>query len=107
MCSSCKFGKQSRTPSGTVHITKDKDREGGLTKDKLRPGQLIFMDQLDSSLKGCLFHTAGREHQADRSRGSTVLCDASSGVIHVEHQVTFTANETIKSKIAFERMAAE
>ena len=65
------------------------------------------MDQLDSRVKGRLFHTAGREHEIDKFRGTTLFCDGSSGLIHVEHQVTFTANEIIQSKVGFERMAGD
>ena len=106
-CAACQFGKASRKPSGTIHIERDKDSEGNLKKDKLEPGQMVFMDQLESRTRGRLFHTSGREHQVDKFKGSTIFCDAASGLLHVEHQVTFTANETIQSKVCFERMAAE
>jgi len=33
--------------------------------------------------------------------------DHASGLVHVAHQLTFTADETAQAKLAFEQMAAE
>ena len=71
------------------------------------PGQRIFSDQLVSMQKGRLFHTAGRESEDSQFCGSTVFVDAASGYIHVEHQVTLNASDTINAKHNFERMAME
>jgi len=38
-------------------------------------------------------------------KGRTIFCDAASGFIHVEHQVTLTSYEMIAAKINFKRVA--
>ena len=51
--------------------------------------------------------TSGIEAEKDQYCGSTVSFDAASGYIHVEHQVTLSASDTIMSKNAFERAARD
>ena len=81
--------------------------EGALKKDMLRPGQRVFMDQLESQTKGRRMHTTGNERSIDKFCGSTIFCDAASHYISVQHQVNLTAAETLKSKSMFERQAQE
>ena len=102
-CAACQFGQQTLRPDGTTHVTKV--REGGLKKDILQPGQLTFMDHIESTNRGRLFHTAGRELDANKFRGSTLFVDAATNRLHAEHQVTLSANETISSKTRYERLA--
>jgi len=106
-CAACQFGKQSRKPSGTIHIKCNTLASGLLKRGQLSPGDLMFMDQLESRTKGCPFTLSGREHQVDRFKGSTIFCGTASGLLHIEHQVMFTANETIQSKVSFERMSPD
>jgi hypothetical protein len=40
-------------------------------------------------------------------KGGTIFVDHASGLVHVEHQITFTADETARAKLHFEKMAAE
>ena len=107
MCRACKHGRQTRTPDGSTITTKNPDCIGNLKKEKLTPGQTVFCDQLESRVRGRLLHTAGREPESEKFCGTTVFCDAASGYIHVEHQVTLNASDTINSKLAFERKAME
>ena len=101
-CEACKYGKQTRTPDGINSRTKKHKSVGNLKKGKLTPGHTIFVDQLESRVRGRLLHTAGRERESDMFCGSTVFCDAASGFIHIEHQVTLNASDTINAKTAFE-----
>ena len=103
LCAACQYGKQTRTPDGTTTTTKVPSKVGGLKKEMLKPGDLIFCDQLESRVPGRLLHTAGREHERDQFCGSTIFCDAASQYIHLEHQVTLNASDTILSKDNFER----
>ena len=106
-CEACRYGKQVRTPDKTTITTKNPEAVRRLTEGRLTPGQTIFCDQLESRLRGRLLHTAGREADRDKFCGSTVFCDAASGYIHVEHQVTLNATDTINAKTSFERQAME
>ena len=107
LCEACKYGKQVRTPDGVNSHTRKPEKVGALTEGKLVPGQTIFMDQLESRLKGRLLHTAGREPEHDKFCGSTLFCDAASHYIHVEHQVTLNSSDTINAKTSFERTLLE
>ena len=107
LCEACRCGKQARKPDGHNTRKEKPHKVGSLKINQLEPGQTIFMDQLESRLRGRLFHTAGKEPEADRFCGSTVFCDAASGYLHVEHQVTLNASDTINAKTSFERHLAE
>ena len=106
-CEACKYGKQTRKPDGSNTHTRKIQSVGKLKEGKLTPGETIFVDQLESRVRGRLLHTAGREQDSDKFCGSTVFCDAASGFIHVEHQVTLNASDTINAKTAFERAAMD
>ena len=106
-CEACKYGKQARRPDGINNSTKKEEKIGSLKQGKLNPGQTIYMDQLESRVRGRLFHTAGREPDRDKFCGTTVFCDGASGYIHVEHQVTLNASDTINAKTSFERAAMD
>jgi hypothetical protein len=97
--------KQTRTPDHSTTTTKNPDAVGNLKANMLLPGDRIFCDHLESRVKGRLFHTAGREPLSDKFRGCMIFCDASLGLIHIEHQVTLNASDTVHSKDSIERMA--
>ena len=106
-CAACCYGKQARKPDHITPAAQKPATKGSLTREQLQPGDRIFSDQLESRVRGRLLHTAGREPDRDKFCASTLFCDAASGYIHVEHQVTLSASDTIISKNAFERFAKE
>ena len=54
-----------------------------------------------------MLHTAGREPDRDRFCSGTIFCDAASGYIHVEHQASLSAKDSILAKEAFEQVAMD
>ncbi len=104
-CAACIMGKQGRTPSGNTN-TKD-NKEGVLSKNVVVPGQIVYSDQFSTRLKGRGVPQHSGIAQKDEIIGGTVFYDASSKYLDVQLQVGFTATETIKSKLVFERMAAD
>lgn len=106
-CTACQYSKQTRTPNHATITVKNPDKEGGLKANQLKPGATIFVDHLESRVKGRLLHTAGREPLERRFCGSMIFCDAASGHIHLEHQVSLNASDTINSKDSYERMALD
>ena len=104
-CAACHLGKQTRRPTSSKRVTRNPDSVGALKRDKLDPGQLVFMDQLESRVRGRRMHTKGGEREVEKFCGSTVFCDAASHYISVQHQVNLTAAETLKAKAMFEREA--
>ncbi len=106
-CGACCFGKQQRKPDNVKTSSQRPITIGTLKREQLEPGDRIFSDQLESRIRGRRLHTAGREPEHDRFCGSSIFCNAASGLIHVEHQVTFSANDTIMAKNGFERFCKE
>ena len=106
-CEACRYGKQQRTPDKINTHARKPEQKGNLLKEKLYPGHTVFSDQLESRVRGRLLHTAGREADSDKFCGSTVFCDGASGYIHLEHQVTLNASDTINAKTSFEQHARD
>ena len=102
-CAACQFGKQGKTPTPSKHV--DQDDVGALSKNKLEPGQLVFMDQYESRVPGRAFTSKGLATSSLTYKGGTLFYDAASGYIVVSHQASSTAAETIESKLRFEREA--
>ena len=106
-CAACQFGKQTRRPDHTTITTKNPEHTGALKEGQLRPGDRVFTDQLESRVRGRLLHTAGREQESNKFCGSSVFVDAASGYVHIEHQVSLGATDSINAKSSFERMARD
>ena len=103
-CEACQMGGQQKRPiHGNVHT---QNKTAGLKAEQLKPGQRIFSDQYVSSLPGRNFNGRGQMQSQNNFKGGTVFCDAASGFLSIHHQVGFTAHETIRSKLTFEREAS-
>ena len=96
-CAACQFGKQERTPKGGSTIKKS--QEGILKRDKLRPGELVFLDQFESRLPGRVFNNRGGQVHSQRYKGGSLFCDAATGRVKVYFQSSFTAEETLQTKL--------
>ena len=104
LCQACLHGGQQRRP---VSVKKHTQTQKGILKhEKLYPGQKVFSDQYVSSAPGRNFTGRGFTQSQLSFKGGTVFVDAATSFISVHHQVGFTANETIRSKLAFEREAS-
>ena len=102
-CSSCLLGKKKRCTTPGTKLSKV--NEVSLKKNMLKPGDLVFSDQYDSHLEGRVFTYKGSSLKHEVYRGGTIFCDAASGFVSIHHQQTFTSDETILSKMKFEREA--
>ena len=69
----------------------------------LQPGDCISLDQYESSTRGRLPNTKGREAKSDKFCGDTIAIDHKSGKIWVHHQVSLRAGETLSGKHIIER----
>lgn len=107
LCTSCQCGKQTRLPDNATTTSKNKEVVGSLKVNHRVPGSCTFADQLESHVRGQLLHTAGKEPDRDRFCGSTAFCDGASGHIHIEHQVTLNAADSVRAKANFERVASQ
>ena len=69
------------------------------------PGDLVFSDQYESRLPGKVFTYKGSGLKTLTYKGGTVFCDSASGYISQYCQSSFTSDETVISKLRFEREA--
>ena len=107
MCMACQLAKAKRRPTGATHSRKDPSREHVLSAGQLEPGALVFMDHYESSLRGRLMSTRGREPKRLQYVGGTIFVDAATGLIKVYHQASLATVDTLRSKRTFEQEAAQ
>ena len=105
-CESCKFGKASRQPTKNQTVIKDKSKEMELRKDDLVPGQWVSVDHFKSALPIWLYNSKGRNDDDDIFNGGWIFLDHASTYVQVWHQVTFSADDTVKDKLLYERNTA-
>jgi hypothetical protein len=101
MCNECCGAIATREPrrgKGKRYIQKH-------LKKTPHPGEVVSMDQLESSIPGFIGQMTGKltnQHIV----ASTVYVDHASDLSYVYHQTSMTSEETLKSKLAFEKFAA-
>jgi hypothetical protein len=107
LCSACQMAKQSRrNPEVKVGIPVP-EKEMSLRRGKLLPGEMVSIDQYESTLPGRLPHTKGKEPKKDKYNGGTLFVDHATAYIYLRHQVSLRVGDTLQTKHAFERFAAE
>ena len=107
LCAACQLAKQSRRGSDTSSELQDPSKHMSLRTNDLQPGDRVSIDQFVSTVGGRLQHTKGKEKRDAKYNGGTIFVDHASGFIYSECQVSLNAGETVVSKNAFERFAAE
>ena len=105
LCAACQLGRATRKGPGTSTSSPVQEKLGGVvgTNKDIEPGEVVSMDQYVCSVRGRLPFKWGREKESLRYGGGTIFVDHASGFIFVNHQVSFTAAETITSKDLFEQ----
>ena len=103
-CAACWLGGQQRRP--VEGKTMKSHNDGILSANKLKPGDLVFSDQYVCSQPGKNFNSRGQEQRHLKYMGGTIFYDSASKYVDMEHQIGFTASETVTSKISFERRAS-
>jgi hypothetical protein len=107
LCATCKLAKQPRTGAGMSRSIPVPGKRGGLTTDKLQPGQTVSINQYMSSTHGRLAHTKGKESRSKKFTGGTLFADHATLYIHCTNQVSLCVGETLKGKNAFEKYAKQ
>ena len=106
-CSTCLAAKARRRPTGSKSTRPNPAHTDVLRADDLVPGSVFSVDQYESSVRGRLPSTRGRESLSLRYVGGTLFFDHASGKIFVRHQKSLSARETINAKRSVEREALE
>ena len=105
-CEICQYAKAHRrsTHGRTSHTNEECD--GSLKAEHLGPGVRVSVDHFESRLLGRTRDSYGKP-SSDKFKGGCIFVDHGSGYLHVEHQLGFSAVETIRAKQSFENMAFE
>lgn len=103
LCTACQIAKSRRQPSGAKTTTDNAPRRQIINTNQLVPGQLISVDHYESSVRGRLPNTRGRESEHRQYVGGMIFYDHASGRISVHHQPTLGGTDTIRSKFKYEQ----
>jgi len=103
LCKSCEISKAKKRTTQTTSIKHNK--EFVLRANHLTPGNCISVDQYESSIKGRIPNSRGKEAFGNKYSGGTIFYDHASGLIRCIHQVSLRAMDTITAKNIFEREA--
>ena len=102
MCNDCYSASATRTPWRTK--PDNSKRQEVDKREKLSPGDIISVDQLESSTPGFIGQIAGALTR-QRIVGSTIFVDQASDLSYVYHHLSMTSEETVLAKESFERYA--
>ena len=103
LCAACQIAKAKRRNPEVSTTTINPHTH--LKQDDLTPGNRVSIDQYESSVRGRLATSRGKESFGTKYAGGTIFCDHASGLVQCFHQVSLRASDTITSKRAFERLA--
>ena len=105
-CEVCELAKARRRSKHSGKTTVNPERDGSLKSDHLRPGETVSVDHFESRLRGRTYDSYGKPN-SETYVGGAIFVDHASAFLHVEHQLGFSAVETIRAKQAFERLALD
>ena len=103
LCQTCQVSKARRRGANTKLSKPNPETTPILRVDDLEPGDCMSVDQYESSVRGRLPHTRGRERQSNRYCGGTLFYDHASSKIFVRHQVSLGGTDAVESKRSVER----
>ena len=106
-CAACLFGKQTVRSSPGKRSIIIRDRAGALRAGNLHPGSEISVDHFVSSVRGRLFTGYNKGDITNRYVGGCIFVDHASSYIHVEMQSSLSSHETLRGKLAFERLCRD
>jgi hypothetical protein len=103
-CDICEYAKAHRRSRHHATNTPNDIRDGHLKKEHLKPGVQVSVDHVEARLLGRTFDSYGKALSATY-KGGCIFVDHCSGFLHVEHQLGFSAVETVRAKQAYEQLA--
>jgi hypothetical protein len=72
-CEACQYAKQKRRPTSSSVKKTSLETEGGLSDNVLEPGQTVSADLYQSTIRGRLPHTKGKEPDDENAKSSSTL----------------------------------
>ena len=107
-CLACLYAKARRRPTQSkANVPHPQAGHLTPTDRKLSPGELVSMDHFESTVRGRLWHTRGRERPEHQFVGGTIFFDHGSKAIFCYPQVSLGSSDTINSKDRFEHSLSQ
>jgi hypothetical protein len=103
LCFACRQAKAKKRPIASERTQDLPSKQHILSRDKLKPGERISLDQYQSSVRGRRYNTAGKERDKEKYVGGTIFYNHASGLILCYHQESLT----LRSKKLFEQECAK
>lgn len=107
LCAACLAAKAKRRAPSAKPTLKSPAEEKVLSENKLKPGDRIACDHYISPVLGRSIASSGYSSARHGYNCGTFYVDCASGYITVQHQVSTSAEETIRGKMVLEQEASD
>ena len=104
-CATCQYARARRRTPNVKSSTPNPETVPSIRAEDLNPGDQVSVDQYESSVRGRLPNTRGRESSTRKYVGGTLFYDHASGKIFAQHQVSLDGPTTQRAKHTFENEA--
>ena len=104
LCKACQLARMKRWGAGMITETWHPDQP--LKEGVLQPGELINMDQYESTIHECLTHKNGKEPKHLRYCGGSLFSNNAMVLVVPTNQVSLREGETVQSLKKFAHLAA-
>jgi hypothetical protein len=105
-CTVCEFAKGKRRAKKAETQVKNPERDGALKANFLRPGSRVSVDHFESRFRIRMFDSFGKT-TSDQYVGGCIFVDHALSYVHIEHQLGFSAVETIRAKQAYKKLCLD
>ena len=102
VCESCLLGRSKKRSPGSSKVKAVPEKEVILACYKYEVGDFVSTDQSVVRTPGILPSVYGHKRRQNIFHGGNIYNDSAFGLIWVENQVSFGANETVLGKSRFE-----
>jgi transposase InsO family protein len=106
LCAACEVAKATRRNPGVRPANSSKSY-GSLRKKDIKPGDFVSCDHYGSPIRGRVVSHSGHSSTRHGYEGGCIFVDGASGWIFHHAQKSLAASDTIRSKLLFEREAAD
>ena len=107
ICTACRLSRMTTRSTKVKRSQPLPDKFMNLKQDDLLPGDVVSLYQHQSSIKGRLPNTQGREKSHQQYCGGSIGVDHVISYILHRHQVSLRAHDTIKTKHIWEHEARQ
>jgi hypothetical protein len=105
-CHTCQLANARRRPKKASLQTRMEERDGALKSGDLKVGSKFSVDHFESHILGKTYDSFDKP-SSTQFVGGDLFIDNASGLIHCDHQLGFSAVETIRAEQSSERRCTD